>query len=68
LAPGTPVQYIAEDGQPEASLVVADHGEDCKTLMVFHDLEVGESGIERKTSILRGEEPGHWRPIPQEGG
>jgi hypothetical protein len=70
MAPtGTAVQYLCEEnGEPRAALVVQSHSEDCKSLMVFGNWEIGEGSIFRRTSVLRGEEPGHWRPIPEEGG
>ncbi len=77
---GSSVQYIAGDGQIMAATVVetfqdaSPDGENRRNLKVHMDgsnslhhgftQEEVNAGFAWKTSIHMGDEPNHWRPIP----
>lgn len=74
------MQYMSMKGIGEgepipcAAIVTMAHDDDCVNLKVFPDesLDVDgefsagelEEGLARRTSVIRGDQAGNWRPIP----
>jgi hypothetical protein len=77
MAPvGSNVQYLSQkDGHPLAAVVVESFSGSCVNLKVFLDgsnstahgypPEEYPNGCAWETSVIRGDDPGEWRLVPQ---